>query len=216
MLLYQTENIFDVWGLTTIFLPSCENDLLELSLDKEEILGLINREFVSHDNYFKYDLEDYAMPIQRRLIVHFDKIEDTLTIRRVFSCTQNEAKLASWNYILALYRKAARMAYREDPNQVLLNRDLPVRVMRIHHDLMDKIKLHFDKYDASTEDGSSEASVSFYLEQAQEALEEAHNIRGDFAKADIVENAAIAGIIICFERSLHYIHKVLTQFPPIS
>jgi len=129
------------------FLTECENDLATLKLDKSALIKLVESEFLGHMNYFVYDLEEYAMPVKAKYIVHIDKIDEKLTFKRIFSCTANEAKLTSWNDILTLYRRATRLAYRDKPEDMLLIQSMLPRTRQIHIELVYRIVKHFSTYE---------------------------------------------------------------------
>src|ERR1700730_7982904 len=88
---------------TCTFTEECKRCMEALSLDEEQALSLIQAEFVSHVNYFRFDLEDYPMPTRQDYIVYLDKVGGRIEFRRVVASTHDQAQLASWNDLLALY-----------------------------------------------------------------------------------------------------------------
>jgi len=142
----QEKPITDVRKYEIHFSKELHNDISNLEITKNQLLDLVNNEFKNHINYFRFDLEDYAMPLRSTFILYLDKIGGSLTLRRLAPCTRNEAKLTSWNDILALYRRATRMAYREEPAKILLVKGMFERVANLHREMRRRLEKHLQQF----------------------------------------------------------------------
>lgn len=101
------------------FTKTALNNISALGITEDKVINLIDSEFTHHVNYFRWDLQDYPLPVQQNFIVILDKTGKSLTIRAVKSSNLNEAQLASVNNLLADYRRLNRYKYRTIPNYVL-------------------------------------------------------------------------------------------------
>jgi hypothetical protein len=218
-----------------IYKPQFKNDLATLELTEYDIADLVQSEFRSHLNYFRFDLEDYPMPVKSHFIVYLSKIENDITFLRAIPCTKNEAKLASWNDILTLYRRATRLAYRQvnaDHKLLLYTQGAIGRATTLHLEIQSRIEKHFAKYDAlvlqpmsleklevpsTDKDNKSIAvsSISFHLHESYVANKEVTNIIEYMDADDITPDDAIGLIVSQLERSLQHIHKIIIDFPPL-
>jgi hypothetical protein len=129
------------------FTPECDLQLSQLGLSRHELIDHLQQEFRSHINYFYFDLEDYIMPLKSRFLIYLDKVAAQLQFKAIYRCTDNEAKLSSWNDILALYRRATRLPYREQPDQIVLQRGLLSLALRLHFEAESRIIKHFKVFE---------------------------------------------------------------------
>lgn len=227
-----------------VFTEECKRDALILGLSEDTIINLVQGEFRSHLNYFRFDIEDYPLPVKTNHIIYLDKNGQRIDFKRVISCTKNEAKLASWNDILALYRRATRLAYREEPQRLLFVKGMIRRVADLHLDMKTRIEKHYKEFDRIEvhpgirqvtkwqqsgvvsekqleEDKPGKSSnkdneIAFHLLQSESACQEVYNIIESLDNGDITDNTAISLIVTAFERSLQHIHKIILRYPPIE
>ena len=239
----------DFKGLELEFLPECRSDLIKLNLDEQRLVRLVAAEFSSHMNYLRFDLEDYVMPLKASYLVYFDKIGFRLSFKRIFTCTRDEAKLASWNDILTLYRRATRLTYRNDPDKLVTDKSMLATINKLHNDMLNRIGKHFKVYegipanplaaiksfenaqegnhtiipndflkdigiDSATYDLARE--ILFYVHQSISALEEIDQLISDNDVKLLDASVYKASLVVCVEKSLQYIHKILIRFPPIA
>ncbi len=210
---------------------------------------MVQKEFKNHANYFKYDLEDYPLPVSRKFIVYLDKMSQQLIFKRVIPCTHNEAALASWDDILSLYRRATRMAYRNDSSLLLSVTGMIGRICRLHFEIRQRIQNYFSKYspfktypviidldddklkkllskisEGKNQEEITQSSIdidifrqiSFNIIQSHSATEEVIDTIHCVDVGDITQDDALKTIVIAFERSLQYLHKILLLYPPID
>ncbi len=220
------------------YTPACLEDLARLRLTQDDLFTLVQSEFRGHLNYFRFDLEDYMMPVRASCIVYMDKIGNSIVFKRILPCTKNEAKLSSWTDILAIYRRATRLAYREDPYVLFTRRGQFGATADIHLDIERRIVKHFQEYEDLVIDefvmqdpeislinvpeyltGKDEKqrvamSVSFHVIQSTRARSEGYNIVKDLDNGLRSPESAVGDLVACLERSLQHIHKVLILFPP--
>lgn len=221
-----------------VFTEECKRDLSSLGLTQDDVIALVQGEFRSHMNYFRFDLEDYPLPVRTNYIVYLDKVQQRIEFRRVVLCTRNEAKLASWNDILALYRRATRMSYRENPTDLLFRKGMHKRISSLHEDIELRIRKHYNDFytltaDSRLREDQTESSqntipastanrermgdeIDFHLDQSSAALSEVFQIVKSMEAGDISDNDAIGLIVAAFERSLQHIHKIILRYPPIG
>jgi len=142
----ERESSKNVRNYTLIFTNECRSDIASLNMTEDDVINLVQGEFRSHLNYFVFDLEDYPLPVRTNHIVYLSKIEQRIEFRRIVRCTKNEAQLASWNDILTLYRRATRLAYREDPAKLILLKGMVRRVDHLHLDLCSRLEKHYKEF----------------------------------------------------------------------
>ena len=217
-----------VWDYKCVFTNECKRDMAELGLEERSVINLVESEFVNHINYFLFDLEDYPLPVRSSYIVYLDKVNDRIEFRKIIPCSKNEAKLASWNDILALYRRASRLAYRQKPETILFVRGLLGRTIELHDEIRGRIQKHFEKLEGLPVIGAvipdtleahkvdRSSGIRYHLGESERAERETHQISLAMNRRDIGERDALALIVSELERSLQHIHKVLLLFPPID
>lgn len=220
--------------------PACLDDLSRLHLTREDLFSLVQSEFRSHLNYFRFDLEDYMMPVKASYIVYMAKVGNSLAFKRILPCTKNEAKLSSWSDILAMYRRATRLAYRDDPNVLFTRRGQFGAAVAIHLEIERRIVKHFEQHEGlivealvidrpakavmvPSEDISAKderqriaVSVAFHLLQSSGAQREGTEIVQDLDNDIRTPQSATGDLVACLERSLQHLHKILILFPPIE
>ena len=227
-------------GLMTDFDKHAMDDLRAMHMLPIGILQKLDQEFKNHINYFLFDLEDYIMPVGTDLLVYMDKIGKSIRIRRILPCTRDKAELASWSDILALYRKATRLSYRKNPDEIALSEEVFKTAHRLHEQIMMRLAKHFEVFELigpgnadflilalhlRTEKiegpnmpilkNDQEASLAFHFTQVRSAWTEADQIRDQIKGSASIERQQIGGIVSCVERSLQHLHKIMIEFPPI-
>jgi len=207
------------------FTEECRLSMKMLGLDQERVLDLIDAEFVSHVNYFRFDLEDYPMPTREDYIIYLDKVGERIEFRRVAASTHDQAQLASWNDILSLYRQATRMVYREEPSKLILENGMVSRVARLHLDLRERIRKHFQRFENISiigilndlEQTSERArGIAFHYYESDNATDEAYEVIESMDLGDISQERAVSTLTSSFERSLQHLHKLLLKYSPLA
>jgi predicted phosphodiesterase len=240
----------NVRNYSITFTDDCKSDISSLNLSEEHILNLVQGEFRSHLNYFRFDIEDYPLPVRPNYIVFLSKIGHDIEFRRVVPCSRNESQLASWNDILSLYRRATRMAYRQEPLKLIQYRGMSDRICNLHMDMRLRIEKHYlDFYNiiptttpiseehrfvdekvkerlfnknkevnslSNQEYEEMRNEIYFHLLQSFSACQEVTNLQESIDIGDIKDNQAIGMMLVEFERSLQYIHKIILRYPPIK
>jgi DNA-binding response OmpR family regulator len=224
----------DIKNYACTFTEECRVDMKNLGLTKKGVLALVQNEFTSHVNYFRFDLEDYPLPVRTNYIIFLNKVGKRIEFRKLARCSHNEARIASWNDILALYRRATRLSYREDPSRLVYTRGMPERVASLHVDLQQRLHKHFQQFDGinylgeAPESGSSRhgagkrsssqraaEELRFHLLESQRELKESHKILEAVELGDIADNKAVGLMVACFETSLQHIHKIILRYSPV-
>jgi len=218
------------------FSKPCLVNLASLGLTKEELLELVQGEFRSHINYFKYALANYPLPLRSGFMVYINKTAECVEFTGLIKCSANQVKLASWSDILALYRRSTCLAYREpdfDPCRLLLNKGMLHRITDLHTDLRVRISKHFATMeDLKVEDWMTGFTVQpsrgttlreemanlivYHLRESDRADHEAFKIEELYRIDDMTLKNATGEIVMALELSLQHIHKVITAFPPIA
>jgi hypothetical protein len=225
------------------FSEECRANMRSLGLGEADVIKLVDYEFRNHVNYFLYDLEDYMLPVRSGFLVFMDKTNTRIAFRGVRSCTKSEAMLASWNDVLAAYRRASRLAYRGPGNAllVLTNKAMLPTALGLHGEIDLRLRKHFSTYldleiMAAEAIGEPELAdlqeklramasrrpdrlpiareVALHLRASRDALREAKTVAADLENSFIAEDRAVASIVTALELSLQHLHKVLSQFPP--
>jgi len=216
-----------------VFTDRCRRHLAALRMTEEALLELVQGEFRSHLNYFHFDLENYPLPLRSGYIAFINKTGPRIEFAGVTTCTADQAKLASWGDILALYRRATRLAYRADPEKVLLVDGALSRVVGLHLDLRTRITKHFSTFDdlplqarllrpeaPPDATGGDPAvmtdEIAYHLRESARADEEASAVGEAFAVGDLELREACGAAVMELERSLQHIHKIITAYPPVT
>src|SRR5579863_407560 len=194
-----------------------------LNLSQEQVINLVQAEFGSHMNYFRFDLEDYPMPTRQDYIVYLDKVGNRLEFRNVVASSNDQVQLASWNDILSIYRRATRMSYREDPRRIILVAGMASRVRSLHRELFMRIEKHFSRFECPEDEEralewvESERcrGIFFHLHESRIACEDAYEIIKSLDRSDVSQQSAISSLTSSFERSLQHLHKILLKYPPV-
>jgi len=127
------------------FTKTALGNLSTLGITEDKVIDLIDKEFTHHVNYFKWDLQDYPLPVQQNYIVVLDKTGKSLTIRAVKSSNLNEAQLASINNLLADYRRLSRYQYRTTPNYILRPEAIK-EIYQSHRGVIQTLYKHYSLY----------------------------------------------------------------------
>lgn len=142
------------------FSKTAQGNISTLKLTEDKVIELIGSEFTHHVNYFKWDLQDYPLPVQQNYIVVLDKTGKSLTIRAVKSSNMDEAQLTSINNLLADYRRLSRYKYRTAQDYVMR----PETIKAIKDSHIGVIKLLYKHYALYKEPGyDSDAFWVAYL-----------------------------------------------------
>jgi hypothetical protein len=188
---------------------------------------------------FSTDLEDYVLPVRTGFLVFLDKVNSKIVFRAVRRSTISEVKLHSWSDILALYRRAGRLAYREPANAqlVITNKAMLPTARRLHSEAGKRIVKHFLDFEGLLVDSSSPRpphqalnvgeilgrgtdrtsmaqEISLHLSSSGRALDDAQTAVYDLENSLISADRAIQDIVTGLELSLQHIHKILIRFPP--
>lgn len=217
-----------------VFTERCRGQLATLSLSEAEVLALVQGEFRSHTNYLRFDLENYPLPLRSGYIAYLTKVGARVEFTGFVKCTADQAKLASWNDILTLYRRATRLAYRSDHNKLLLMQGALRRVIELHVDLRVRITKHFTSFErlpmeervfflCDEKQGGDRSSkeamadeVAFQLRESARANEEASKVAQMLEQGDMTFHDALGTCVMETERSLQHIHNIITGYPPIA
>lgn len=192
------------------FTDSCRADMERCKISKDQLILLVQMEFLNHVNYFLFDLEDYLLPVRQDYLVFLNKVDSSISFRGVTPCSAYEAETESWKDILALYRRASRLAYRQTPNLIVLNRAMFPAACRLHDELHSRLRKHVDTYRPVGEEPAWRARIN----GAAAAVGEADHAFHDFENALIDEAALIASATKGLELSLQHIHKILLTLAP--
>lgn len=222
------------------FTDACAANLRTLALTPDQVRELVSAEFRSHTNYFRFDLEDYPLPLRSSYIVYINKIGLRIQFTRLVSCTADQAKLASWSDLLSLYRRATRFAYRRGkPEALLVDAGAVARVVTLHVDLRTRIRKHYETFErlpleplmyglpamptpdpagapARPNSADVAAQIAFHLIQSARADESASRVEQDARFGDITLADATGLVVTDLERSLQHLHKILLAFPPLD
>jgi predicted MPP superfamily phosphohydrolase len=225
-----------------VFKEDCKKILKKLDLDENDIINIIEGVFRKHINYCDYDMNDYSLPVQLgtdNYIIVLDKIFKTLTIHRLIRCTDNHAKITSWENILAPYRRATRLSYREDPQKLLLERGMVKRATILHSEIRNRIKKHFEEFEDIQVNPISRRAIkeysiahdqpfpniithlekmgdeiSYHIEESNMSSKEIYDIVELYDCGDLTIDDTIALLITELERSLQHIHNIIRNYPP--
>jgi hypothetical protein len=214
---------------TLVFTEPCRKDMESLNIDELGLLGLVQNEFRSHVNYFLFDLEDYPLPVKGNFIIYLDKVGKRIEFRKIIPCTADQAKLAAWNDILTLYRRATRMAYREDPSAVLHIKGTAERAINLNFELVKRLRKYYVDYepvvgplvifrqpDASVPRNLAvdPDQVAFRVHSATQSCTEALTALKSLERGDITPQKGVSLVITLLEQSLQHIHQLILLYPP--
>ena len=209
-----------IWNYTCVFTDDCRRDMESFQLNEQHVLDMVQLEFTNHLNYFRFDLEDYPLPVRSRYIIYLDKVEKRIEFRKIVPCTANEARLTSWNDILALYRRATRLSYREEPDNVFLIKGLLARTDELHHEIRRRIVKHFADFEGLRVEGAwatnddKPREIGYHLGESEQAGSEVNETVRAMDTGDITQNSARGLIISALERGLQHLHKIILRYPP--
>ncbi|MEI7900916.1 MAG: response regulator [bacterium] len=219
---------------TFVFTERCRGHLATLGTSEADVLALVQGEFRSHTNYLRFDLENYPLPLRSGYIAYLTKTGQQVEFTGFIKCTADQAKLASWNDILALYRRATRLAYRSDPQKLFLVHGALGRAIELHVDLRTRITKHFTDFErlpveervflmdrATTGGGVSSGEamadeVAYQLRESARATNEASKVEQMLELGDMTFGDAVGTCVMEMERSLQHLHKIITGYPPIA
>ena len=223
------------------FTDACHRSLERLQMTEDQLVELVQREFRSHVNYFRFDLEHYPLPVRDKLIVYMDKVGKTLRFTDVAAVNLDLALLSTWHDILAVYRGATRLRYRQDPNAFAVSPGSLARVIGIHDDLAGRISKYFgqfhglragadlldwdeklreaakehpDKVDETQLLTDKERVICFYLQQSKLARNRAWEAWEASERGDINLDDALVEMVTGLETSLQYLHKIILEHSP--
>ncbi|MDI9585930.1 MAG: metallophosphoesterase [Acidobacteriota bacterium] len=225
------------------FTPTCLDALARLEMSQEQLVELVQGEFRSHINYLRFDLEHYPLPLRAQFIAYIDKVGDLIRFRDVAPCTADLAMLSAWHDILAVYRGATRLKYRDDPNAFMRAPGFLARVIGVHDDLSSRIIKYFDEFLAmqvdpnlltarqqlrrmslsDRHDGApaetiapteSEGVIGFYVQEAKKARGRAWEAWQDVDAGYVDLEPGLADIVTGIENSLQYLHKIIVEHSP--
>ncbi len=207
----------------------CKASLANLALPKWKFLEAVENEFNGHRNYHAFDLESYPLVLRIGYIVLLTKIGNTFTFHDVMRCSANQAKMSAWNEALCLYRRAARLAYRTNPDSLMFQRGLAGRAIKLHREMINAIGRYYqdhaalpsvilpaditDRLDMPAPSVGAREIVSF-LSEAARGCDEAQAVSDAIEQQDITENDALGLLVVALERSLQYIHKLILLHGP--
>ncbi|MEI7901616.1 MAG: toll/interleukin-1 receptor domain-containing protein, partial [bacterium] len=77
-----------------VYSKQCLVNLASLGLTKASLLELVQGEFRSHMNYFRFDLENYPLPLRSGFVAYINKTGNRLEFTGLVKCSANEVKLA--------------------------------------------------------------------------------------------------------------------------
>jgi hypothetical protein len=219
----------------------CLEDISRIGINKTSLIDMLSKEFRSHMNYFRFDLEDYVIPLQSKYLLRLEKIGREIKFFGLSECTSDQAQLAAWNDILSVYRRATRMAYREDPNVIIFQGGHFGRAINLHMDLRARLTKYFRQFyninidevfhniagaqgtasirlpprdNASAICEESAQSIVYHMVSSSRSSKEAVDIASDIEIGDTVNHRALGPLVLSLERSLQHIHKIITSFPP--
>lgn len=224
-------------GLDVRFLPDCLAQMSALGLSEADVRQLVQDEFRGHTNYFRYDLENYPLPVRNSFIVYLSKTGSRVEFSGIVRCTNQQAKLTSWNDILTLYRRATRLAYRTKPQEALVNHGAVGRVAALHKDMRTRLMKHYDRFDGmpimkrimagelfdqvrkpeqwNERTAQATEEIAFHMNESARADQEALDIAASVGDGDMHWDQALGLLVAELERSLQHIHKVLLAFAPV-
>ncbi len=225
-----------VTDYSCVFTTDCKQDMKTLGLSESDVLELVQSEFRSHLNYFLFDLEDYPLPLKSNYILYLDKVNLGIEFRKIVRCTADQAKLAAWNDVLTLYRRATRLAYRDEPDKLLFVRGLAERTCELHRELLQRLQKYFEDYEGvaslamaqftadkkvsatrkSKKTAVDPAQVIFRIRSAKRSCEEASHTSQLLEVGDITQERGIGLIVLSLEQSLQHVHKLIVQYPPAT
>lgn len=196
------------------FHENIKNAMMKFKLTEKQIIDLIKSEFRAHLNYFRFDIQDYPMPVKSNYIIYLTKIGTSLEFLNMISCTHDKTILTSWDNILSYYRRVTRMGYRKNPKELLNKHSMINRVTVMHEEIRELIKKHFFEYIKSTSNKDAE-QINLYLNKSKQADKEALDCQEMLNNGDIYADDALKLITPALEHSLQFIHKIIISFPPI-
>lgn len=191
-----------------------------LQLHEAKILEMVQLEFTNHLNYFRFDLEDYPLPVRSSYIIYLDKVEKRIEFRKIVPCTANEARLTSWNDILALYRRATRLSFREQPENIFLIKGLLARTDELHHEIRRRMIKHFRAFESldllspSAMKDDKYREIAYHLDESEGACREVDETVRALDLGDLTQSGARSLIISALERGLQHLHKIILRYPP--
>lgn len=226
-------------------------DIKSLGLTTEKVVDLVEKEFVNHLNYFRYDFQDYPLPVRGNYLVVLDKINKKISFLAVKHASWGELELVSWNSILGLYRRVSRYQYRVDPNYTF-SRDAVKKITSDHNEIFIRVIRHIGVFKGvrdfaesplgtiialrgllqleleefgivrSIDDLAEKYQFHFlntpfedvkaifpYILFAMIPHEEVYQILDDVENQVISQETGNTEIVLCLERSLQYIHKMI-------
>lgn len=223
-----------LWESTSVFSDQCRSNLATHRMSEMDVLTMVECEFRSHTNYLRFDLENYPLPLQSGYILYISKTGKQITFTGMAKCTGDQAKLASWSDVLSVYRRASRLAYRSDPQALILRDGALYRAVATHADLRRKIVKHFTVFDglplevrimqlglasgscAEVSQDTTTDEIAFHVQASVRADDEAETVAHALEAGDLDVNDAIGLAVTELERSLTHLHKIITAFPPIT
>jgi predicted MPP superfamily phosphohydrolase len=230
--MHEGEMSRKVTDYTHVFTDPCRKDMKSLKMEESGVLDLVQNEFRSHVNYFLFDLEDYPLPVKGNYIIYLDKVGQRIEFRKIIPCTADQAKLAAWNDILTLYRRATRMAYREDPSAILLIKGTAKRAIDLNFELLKRLMKYYEDYelvvalaivggrkpktDARKKFEVDPEQVAFRIRSAGQSCSEASTALRSLESGDITPQRGVGLVVISLEQSLQHIHQLILMYPPAA
>jgi hypothetical protein len=208
----------------------CRQNLSRLRVSESELLSLVQAEFASHVNYFLFDLEHYPLPLGTRFIVYLHKVQDHITFEQLVPATHNQIQLARWNDLLALYRRATRLNYRQDPTKLAFLDGVAQRACALHEELVKRMMKYYLEFEGLPKEAhrakkggnkrnrqrADPKEVYAHLGASRASLQEAMEVEESIKLGDISAERAVGLIAASLETSLQHIHKLILLYPPKS
>ena len=114
-----------------------------LGITQEAVISLVESEFTHHVSYFKWDLLDYPLPVQKGYIVILDKVGNAVTFRAIKQAEYNELELASVNDLLSIYRRLTRFDYRTKKNFIIRAETINI-IVNEHKEMIRRLIRHYE------------------------------------------------------------------------
>jgi len=139
--------IRDIRQYRCSFTQHCRRHLARLRINEDGLLSLVQAEFASHANYFLFDLEHYPLPLGTQYIVYLHKVQDHIEFEQIVPATRNQIQLTRWNDVLALYRRATRLDYRQNPMKAVLVKGTAQRACELHDELGKRMTSYYVEFE---------------------------------------------------------------------
>ncbi len=206
----------DIKDYYLICSDSILKDFKKNKLSESDVVELLQKSFIGHQNYFIHDYDKLPIPLENQLYILLSKQDYTIDLHRIISCAEQElVKIASWNNVILNYRKLTYFSYRKSiKNPIISDKEFRLAI-KGHSELRKLIIEYFEKFESCKLNNSSIEKAKrfdFFLTNSFQSTEQASFLFKNRRSMDI--NNLNGQLIVTIESSLTNLHKVISSYFP--